>query len=429
MKNQLIATIKAWIGITLMNYTYALVQISGKNSVGRFFCECHRFFLNLLNISFWPVESADSYKSKYNSCDIIPIKTNRKGYVAEPAFNVDETKPILEERSLPDLNLYWFRDVMIQGDSDMVVDKQNHCVINDFCYNLDVHIKFVDGLLYQIKSNICILRSNLKHTSRKLSSGIMISGKFSKNYYHETLENLIKLTLLDNLNIPDDVPLIVDDSVKKIPAFSFILSTLTNNSKREIIYINPKEIVSFDELYTISYVNKISPHLIGRPVSKEDFVFDVDIIMRLREYLLFYKTETNVSRKIFLTRKNTNHRNFNEEEIFKLIEPLGFVAVAPEEYSFQEQISLFNQADFIIGGTGAAFTNLIFANNGCKVICIRPNVGGKPSVFTVLANMNLCELLYYHSDEQRGNKSIHSNYYVDSKKFIKLLMNFLKHEG
>lgn len=429
MKNELYAKVKTWVGDALMDYTFFLVRYSEKNLLGKLLCSFHHSFLKLFDITFLPVESAVTYREKYNSCEITAIRNNRTGFVSEPAFDVKKSKLIIEERQLPDLNLYHFYDVMVHGNSDIVVDKTHRCVINDYCYDLDKNVKFVDGLLYQLKSNICILRSNLRHSSRRLPAGLMITGKFSKNFYHEILENLIKLVFLNELNVPERVPIIVDESVKNVPAFSFILSTLLQHSQRSIVYVGFNEIVSFEELYVISNVNRITPHLVNRPAKKDDIVFDVEALRKMRDSLLFFKTNTSTPTKIFLTRKNTSHRNFNEEEILNLLEPLGFVAIAPEEYSFQEQISIFNNSDFIIGGTGAAFTNLLFLKSGCKVLCIRPNVKGSPSGFTVLSAINHAYFLYYRSDENRTSDNIHQDYFVNPYKFKDFLMDFISYEA
>ena len=429
MRNEIYAKIKTRIGVFIMDYTFLLVQLSKKNIFGRWLCLCHRFFLSLLNISFYPVESAVCYKDINPSCDIIPIKTGRMGYVTTPAFEVEKTNSKLEKRLLPDLNLYHFQNVIIQGDSDIVVDKLNGCVINDYCYDLDSSVKFVDGLLYQLKSNICLIRSNFKHINKILQSGIMISGKFSRNYYHEILENLIKLVILDTLDIPNDVPIIVDSSVSDIPAFEFIFSKLSHNQNREVVFLHPKDLCLVKELYTISNVNIITPHLIGRSISKEDIIFDIEIVIQLKEKLLQWRSDDEYPKKIFLTRKNTNHRNFNEKEVIDLIKPMGFVEIAPEELSFQQQMSIFNQANVIVGGTGAAFTNLMFANQECKAMCVRPNVEGAPSVFSILAQMNGASFLYYRSNETRQSDNIHSDYYVEPQKFADSLKKYLDYEG
>lgn len=429
MKNEVFAKIKTWIGVLLMDYTFALVRLSGRSKIGSILCRCHRKLLSLLNISFLPVESAHSYNEKYKICDIVPIRQNRVGYVTDTTFEIEKVDTVLEERSLPDLNYYHFKNVLIQGDSDMVIDKHHGCVINDFCYNLDENVKFVDGLLYQLKSNWCILRSNMNSVARHIPSGIMINGKFSKNYYHEILENLIKLVYIDELNIPDDVPIIVDSNVKKVSAFDFIFSQLTSRQHRKVLFIDKDEMWQVDDLYAISYVNRITPHIIGRSITKEDIIFDIESLKCFRNQLLPFKSGKEFPKRVFLTRKKTTHRNFNEADILKLIEPLGFEPIAPEELSFQDQLAMFNQADFIIGGTGAAFTNLLFAKESTKIVCVRPNVEGSPSVFTVLARMNACRLLYYRSDELRKSSNIHSDYYVAPQRFSDCLNNYIGYEG
>lgn len=47
----------------------------------------------------------------------------------------------------------------------------------------------------------------------------------------------------------------------------------------------------------------------------------------------------------------------------------GFTFVYMEDLSFCEQVSLMAQAEIIVGPTGAAWTNIIFASPGTKALC------------------------------------------------------------
>ena len=59
-----------------------------------------------------------------------------------------------------------------------------------------------------------------------------------------------------------------------------------------------------------------------------------------------------------------NDRSVNEFEKFsELIKSYGFKIVRAEEYSFEEQIQLFNSAKVIMGPHGGGLTNMIFAND------------------------------------------------------------------
>ena len=67
-----------------------------------------------------------------------------------------------------------------------------------------------------------------------------------------------------------------------------------------------------------------------------------------------------------------NSRISNEKEIVELMNVLGVKVVYPERMSFKEQVLLFNSTDVIIGASGAALTNVIFAEKNTTLISLIP---------------------------------------------------------
>ena len=79
----------------------------------------------------------------------------------------------------------------------------------------------------------------------------------------------------------------------------------------------------------------------------------------------------------------------------------GFEVVYPEQYTFEEQMYLFNSAKFIAGSSGAAFSNLIFCQENTVVINFLAEEIKEFAVFS-----NLCALS-------------HSQYYVETGRLLK----------
>ena len=61
--------------------------------------------------------------------------------------------------------------------------------------------------------------------------------------------------------------------------------------------------------------------------------------------------------------RNSNRRIINEIELRNMLEKLGFTFVKLKELSFNKQISIFHNAQIILGLHGAGFANLVF----CKL--------------------------------------------------------------
>lgn len=120
--------------------------------------------------------------------------------------------------------------------------------------------------------------------------------------------------------------------------------------------------------------------------------------------------------------KASGRRKFNEAEVIDVLQNFGFETVFPEELSFSEQISLFSHADFIIGGSGAAFTNLLFCNTSCKVIIFAKNT--LPfSGFSTIASFVGFDLVYLTESSSYGEKNdnLHDSFVINTNKLIELI--------
>lgn len=74
-------------------------------------------------------------------------------------------------------------------------------------------------------------------------------------------------------------------------------------------------------------------------------------------------------RKLYLTRKNAPSRSLvNEDELLPLVRDHGFQVVDCGALSFEEQVRLFSEAQYVAGPHGAAFTNGVWSPVGLKVL-------------------------------------------------------------
>ena len=95
----------------------------------------------------------------------------------------------------------------------------------------------------------------------------------------------------------------------------------------------------------------------------------------LRENLLPQHKQVGDRRRFYVSRSIARNRRVkNEDEIFRLLEPLGFEFVHTEEYSFTDQIAMFSNADAIVAPHGAGLANLVFSDPGTRVIELFPSM-------------------------------------------------------
>ena len=119
------------------------------------------------------------------------------------------------------------------------------------------------------------------------------------------------------------------------------------------------------------------------------------------------------------TRKKAFDQLF-KATIIPFFEKEGFQAIYLEDYSLEEQISIFYQAEFIVGPSGAAWSNLIFCQSGAKGISWLSEELSNFSVFSTLAKIFKCDLKFVLSDQLEKEGDIHSNYTIKLTNLISL---------
>jgi hypothetical protein len=413
------------VAAIIMNVAYYLYLKANSSIFFKICFLCFKRTLSLIHITSFHVINHRLYTENHPTSMTTTVVGRRSGFTSNLIFDFDDNVPLLIPAEIADLICAKHKDVRIQGDSDYILNIQENYAINDSAYDLSSRLKMHDGILLDQKGNLALMIIHTKKHDKKFSSGIMLSGKFSSNYYHVIYELLIKLLLLDRIPVPSNVPLVVDSVVFEVESFAKIFETL-NNTKREIIIIDKKEIISFDYLYCISPVNIIPAHLkIPSESSIADIRFDIYMLQKMRWKLMNIKSNRKFPAKIFITRRISKRRAYNEDEVISLLKRYDFEVIAPEEYSFAEQIALFNGAQFIIGGSGAAMSNLLFCSEGCKVICLYSLKINVP-VFTTIAYAQGVNMRYCIGNpvKKSASDNIHSDFLIDTEKLKNMVESF-----
>jgi len=105
-------------------------------------------------------------------------------------------------------------------------------------------------------------------------------------------------------------------------------------------------------------------------------------------------------RRIFVSRRSQNERRVvNETALEEFLSGYGFETCVPEHLSFRQQVELFAEADVIVSTHGSAFTNMLFAPRGVKVVdMIEPGMIPWGYVFWAMAEELGHEYWYFVAD-------------------------------
>jgi capsular polysaccharide biosynthesis protein len=99
-----------------------------------------------------------------------------------------------------------------------------------------------------------------------------------------------------------------------------------------------------------------------------------------------YSAVNSPKRRIFIERAHLRGV-LNSAEMSKFLTERGFTAYRLEEMPFEEQVSLFSNAEFVISPHGAGLSNLIFSPKGTKVLELMPDVESRPFFWHLSATL------------------------------------------
>lgn len=377
--------------------------------------------IKLLGLNYAVAQSHKVYCEE-NGLSYLKLKKHRKGVSVGLVYN-NEQEPKVESVDLPDLFISRLTNVVIHSQTDMIRDIERHIIVNDFAYQMDDTIYANPKIVVMRQKNrLALVRDSLPF-GEDIDEGIMMVADFSNNYYHILYEVLVKLFVFQQFDLPKNVPLLIDDCIRSVPSFKAILEH-TLSTDRPIIWVAPDKYYRVKSIYYLSHVNIIPPQLMDQSRMKlTDFGFDFEVMQQYKSILLNNSNPTEAPKRIFISRRGHTRRKYNEEELFAVAQKYGFERLSPEKYTFEEQMFIFSNADMIIGATGAAFANLLFANPHSTAICLMGEKIEIP-IFTIGPYMADSQLIYIIGKRSKMNSndfSFQADFSIDSDKLENIL--------
>ncbi|HJV75041.1 MAG TPA: glycosyltransferase 61 family protein [Noviherbaspirillum sp.] len=290
-------------------------------------------------------------------------------------------------------------EARIFGKSNAIIVGQG-AVLYDLLtgpYGDTVNLIFEDVIKYHHQRKLLIDFSS--HKQLRHQRGILLSGPSSKVYGHWFAEFLPKIKLVDSIPAYRDYPIYVDDDM---PASHYQALELLTGGKRELIRIGADTSIVFDKLI-------VAPLFTFFPFAcKPDTPTSVHIGTTSPEACLYLRERFLESvgldskplprcrrgRRIYLGRRSEGRKLRNESEVQNFLAKFGFEIVYPEDFTFKEQIKLFNEAECIIGPHGSAFVNAIFCKQGAKVASLVHSYGANFAAWANAVEELGCQHLY-----------------------------------
>lgn len=320
-----------------------------------------------------------------------------------------------KEINAPDIFYRAFKNARVSAISSSIILNDQTCLIEQFIDIDQGDFDLSGGQLVMHGKKTALVKLG---TAKHIDKGIFLGGNGSYNYYHWLIEIVPKLELLDRL--PERTrkfPLLVNEAAEKIHTFREILEKFAPN--RDIIYLSSTASYLVDELVNIDTPNNIPFNLQeGERFDSSQSIIRQWTIDYLRRIALQPSTlthaDTSYPKKIFLSRKK-GIRNYNQQEVENCLTKHGFLSIFMEELTFDQQVATINNADWIAGPTGAAWTNLVFCRAGTKCLCWMAEEYGDFSAFSNIAAAVNADLQYitYRTGADSTHKLHKMNYVMD----------------
>ncbi|MHA7001774.1 glycosyltransferase 61 family protein [Aeromonas schubertii] len=293
-----------------------------------------------------------------------------------------------EKIILPRVSLYKITDAQVCSVSRAFVESDDTVIVERVqTASSDVADYSCGHLIYHENEHVIVRRE----PPIEIENGILISGVSETNYYHWMLEILTQFQFISEMPSEyESYPIVISSHSKKIPSIKSFIENL--NINKTFVYLESTAVYKIRNLLLINTPNNAIPHL------KNGFSTKVNYSYVRRESLLFLKSiayrcineEENSHQskngRIFLARRGAI-RNYNQDEIIEGLEKLGFDIVYMEDLSFKEQVMIMSKASMIVGASGAAWTNIIFAPQGTKALCWMADKIGEASCFSNIAHV------------------------------------------
>jgi len=305
--------------------------------------------------------------------------------------------------------------------------------VNNTAYILDDFLIKDASYQYKLKKNLQTINGNIfnnfviKHGTPKILKEIkgsvfsLLSGGAAKNnYWHWIFDVLPKIGILQKLNLKHKPDYYLLPSLKR----KYQIETLLDLKipEKKLLDGEKYKHIKCDNLLTVDH-----PYVFKNNPSKSILNIPIWIIKWLRKkYVKSKSSKSNYSKKIYIDREDDsileNRRIINNKEVKNLLINLGFRIVSLSNYSFKDQVKMFNNAKLVVGLHGSGFANLVFSKPRTKVIELSSKYSGNAVYYLA----KKCQLNYNKIVDGNSQLSNHQNNPVmtDLEKLKKLVLSF-----
>ncbi len=190
------------------------------------------------------------------------------------------------------------------------------------------------------------------------------------NYAHWLTEILPRIALFCGDSRFSKVPIVINDGLHRNIMESLVLVT---GSDRQIIAVPVGRALEIQKLFLTSVAGYVPfERRPTRLTGHSHGMFSPAAFAAIRRTMQHQAGPVDAPwpEKIYIRRNSGARKVTNAAELENLLVGQGYVVVEPERLSFVQQVQVFQQARVIVGSSGAAMANIIFAAPGTRIVIL-----------------------------------------------------------
>ncbi|MGD1865618.1 MAG: glycosyltransferase 61 family protein [Phormidesmis sp.] len=200
----------------------------------------------------------------------------------------------------------------------------------------------------------------------------VLSGLSGHIYYHWLFDVLPRFEVLrKGLSAAVGEPLTLRQSFEYVDYF--VVNGLSKPFQKETLMtlgVPLEKVIESDRTPHIRAEELLVPSFAGHldwvPPSSMDFLREK---LHNKRHSTSFLAQGLPAKRLYISRSNAKYRHvFNEDAVVDLLSQCGFVSVALETLSVAQQMTLFSQAEAIVGAHGSGLANLVFCSPGTAVV-------------------------------------------------------------
>lgn len=248
----------------------------------------------------------------------------------------------------------------------------------------------------------------------RLKQGIHLFKEYEQNYFHFVCELLPKLYMIELMGVDHSIPLLTSDDLA--PQFYEAIQLL-KHPDRPLIKLKRNVPYAVERLTYLSDLSNVTDKYDAAPVRSDTFLHEELISAMAASIHKAVDVANGRARKLYMMRTGVRRKILNEGEIVEVAIRKDFDTPQVESLSFASQVHLFANSTVIVGGTGAAFTNLLWCKRGGRAIIMYPDHEYSNTTFwDRIAAARSVSVTYVYGRRARnvvGTYAMHDDFTVD----------------